>query len=349
MISFFSRMFPGTNLQDLNLDWIARRIMELSKGIIAPWINAQNQHWMVYDTAAETFVDSGVSAAGEGTGPQGEPGKSPIIGSNGDWYTWDIDTQAYTDTGTQAAGPAGPQGPAGPTGPQGPAGYTIRENLLANPYFVGGGSQLADGRFPINQRRQTSYAIQSPARSIDCWTCGASLTNIGITDAGITTDKLIEQYVWGATGFKGKRLTISAIVDGVLYTDSAVIPETLPASFAWLTDPPVSGVHAAIAVTASAVIAAVSTYDSAKVISAVKLEIGEVQSLAQVTASGPVLNEVPVFASELLKCQRYFQVFRTEALRPTYGEDCRPTMATAQPTAGTMVYDNTTYYTLTSN
>ena len=104
MIPFFSRMFPGTNLQDLNLDWIIRRIVELSKGIIAPWINPQNYHWMVYDTTAENFVDSGVSAAGEGTGPQGEPGKSPIIGSNGHWYTWNTETEAYTDTGTAAEG-----------------------------------------------------------------------------------------------------------------------------------------------------------------------------------------------------------------------------------------------------
>lgn len=65
MIPFFSRMFPGTNLQDLNLDWICRRIMELSKGIIAPWINPDNKDWMVYDTETEQFVDSGVSAQGE--------------------------------------------------------------------------------------------------------------------------------------------------------------------------------------------------------------------------------------------------------------------------------------------
>lgn len=65
MIPFFSRMFPATNLQDLNLDWICRRIMELSKGIIAPWINPDNKDWMVYDTETEQFVDSGVSAQGE--------------------------------------------------------------------------------------------------------------------------------------------------------------------------------------------------------------------------------------------------------------------------------------------
>lgn len=71
MIPIFSRMFPGTNLQDLNLDWICRMIMELSKGIIAPWINQENKHWMVYDTELEQFVDSGVNAAPMGDLPTG--------------------------------------------------------------------------------------------------------------------------------------------------------------------------------------------------------------------------------------------------------------------------------------
>lgn len=86
------RWFPGTNLQDLNLDWIIRRVRDLSKGIIAPWINPQNYNWMVYDVEQEEFVDSGVSAAGEGVGPPGPQG------------------------------PAGPQGPTGPQGPAGPQG-----------------------------------------------------------------------------------------------------------------------------------------------------------------------------------------------------------------------------------
>lgn len=116
MWPFGGRFFPGTNLQDLNLDWIVQRVRDLSRGIIAPFINSVNQHWMVWDTDAETFVDSGVSAAGEGTGPQGEPGKSPIIGSNGNWYTWDQTTQAYTDTGIAAQGPEGPEGPDGSPG-----------------------------------------------------------------------------------------------------------------------------------------------------------------------------------------------------------------------------------------
>lgn len=41
------------------------------------------------------------------------------------------------------------------------------DNLLDNAYFVGGGSQLGDGIFPINQRGQSSYA--SDGTGIDRW------------------------------------------------------------------------------------------------------------------------------------------------------------------------------------
>ena len=45
---------------------------------------------------------------------------------------------------------------------------TSHDNLLDNAYFVGGGSQLGDGVFPINQRGQTSYS--SYQVTIDRWT-----------------------------------------------------------------------------------------------------------------------------------------------------------------------------------
>jgi len=46
--------------------------------------------------------------------------------------------------------------------------YQSNRNLLDNWYFVGGGSQLGDGIFPINQRGQTSYS--SYQVTIDRWT-----------------------------------------------------------------------------------------------------------------------------------------------------------------------------------
>lgn len=103
------RWFPGTNMQDLNLDWIIRRVRDLSKGIIAPWINPQNYNWMVYDVEQEEFVDSGVSAAGEGVGPPGPQGP---------------------------AGPTGPQGPAGPQGEKGDTGEGVPAGGAVNDVLV---------------------------------------------------------------------------------------------------------------------------------------------------------------------------------------------------------------------
>lgn len=72
--------------------------------------------------------------------------RQPIVGSNGNWWTWDLDTGAYVDTGIYSGGDApyigengnwyvgqtdtgvastGPAGPAGETGPQGPAGAAL--------------------------------------------------------------------------------------------------------------------------------------------------------------------------------------------------------------------------------
>lgn len=103
------RWFPGTNLQDLNLDWIIRRVRDLSKGIIAPWINPENYDWMVYDVEQEEFVDSGVSAAGEGVGPPGPAGP---------------------------AGPAGPRGPAGLPGEKGDTGEGVPAGGAVNDVLV---------------------------------------------------------------------------------------------------------------------------------------------------------------------------------------------------------------------
>lgn len=59
------------------------------------------------------------------TGPQGEPGSTPIIGINGNWFINGVDT-GLPSRGIQGVagpqGPAGATGPIGATGPQGPQG-----------------------------------------------------------------------------------------------------------------------------------------------------------------------------------------------------------------------------------
>ena len=99
------KLFPGTNLQDLNLDWIINFV----KMIPSRLPKFSDHHtWLVYDYSTGEYYDSGEPTGG--AGEPGEPGKSPIIGSNGNWYTWNTETGTYTDTGTRAQGVQGEPG-----------------------------------------------------------------------------------------------------------------------------------------------------------------------------------------------------------------------------------------------
>ena len=89
---------------------------------------------------------------------------------------------------------------------------------------------------------------------------------------------------------------------------------------------------------------------STSYLKAVKLELGPVQTLAHQDADGNwVLNDPPPNkALELLKCQRYYQVFSDAAMRPAKAVDYRPVMC-IDPTLGTISIDGVTYYTADAN
>lgn len=91
------------------------------------------------------------------------------------------------------------------------------------------------------------------------------------------------------------------------------------------------------------------TNESVTNLLAMKVEFGSVQTLAHKEGDTWVLNDPPPDkALELLKCQRYYQVFATQSLRPTKAEDFRPPMRTT-PALGTIVIDGVTYYTADAN
>ena len=78
---------------------------------------------------------------------------------------------------------------------------------------------------------------------------------------------------------------------------------------------------------------------------AAKLELGSQQTLAHQDADGNwVLNEIPDYGEQLAKCQRYFQTFATESLRPTNALDFRPVMRT-NPALSTITVGGKTLYT----
>ena len=66
--------FPGTNLNDLNLDWLISKMKDLDEAF-REWPHSpriENGEWYVYDEETGEYQSTGVSA----TGPQGVPGQA---------------------------------------------------------------------------------------------------------------------------------------------------------------------------------------------------------------------------------------------------------------------------------
>ena len=198
----------------------------------------------------------------------------------------------------------------------------VRPNLLDNWYFVGGGSQLGYGVFPINQRGQSVYST-SGAYTIDRWKLNSSGTVTvgadGITFASTGGWQSLRQYLSSYKALSGKPVTISALVSteatqnlymvleyqsggsehGVCYqtsntsglrlvTVSATAPDLSDATQAYFRIGNVAG----------------ATTSPIKII-AVKLEVGSTQTLAHQEGSTWVLNEIPDYAEQLIACQHY--------------------------------------------
>lgn len=221
------------------------------------------------------------------------------------------------------------------------------KNLLDNWYFVGGGSQLGDGVFPINQRGQTTYS--DVGYGIDRWKSTGANRRLEISSDGLSLTH--DSSSSNSTFFVQilKRPIDMNVIKTLSILDSNGNLYTTSDKTIWVTDAPFGGYR--IEDSGKKCIIVVSKDKSIK-IAAIKLELGSEQTLAhnEGTEENPVwvLNEVPYYGEELAKCQRYYQLFRTESLCPTYGEDCRPTMATNTPTKSTITKNGVTYYTLSS-
>lgn len=246
----------------------------------------------------------------------------------------------------RVVGPQGPQGATGPQGPQGvqgaaalingvnalniiagenieldQSGSTLTvsaprqygRNLLDNWYFVGGGSQLGGGQFPINQRGQTSYSNTKSGYGIDRWQdtynqITVTLENDGLVLTSSIDGSIFTQTIDGNALQPGDICTCSVILDNQLYT----ITYTLSESEGWygtlvLGEKYYHQYHidAQGRYTFCIIKAWNATQQSAK-IKAVKLELGDTQTLAHQENGVWVLNEIPDYGEELLKCQRYF-------------------------------------------
>lgn len=199
--------------------------------------------------------------------------------------------------------------------------YGFGKNLLDNWYFVGGGSQLGNGIFPINQRGQSSYNANG-SYTIDRWYLNAwQAQNIALTidTTGITLSQTatnansiyLAQKIDGWQQFAGKTVTVSILVtsltgdaraflfgavDGTRYLSSSI---TVGLNTYTLTLPnDITGLQFAFGHHASAGGSGAVTLT----VSAAKLELGTEQTLAYQENDVWVLNEIPDYKEELFKC-----------------------------------------------
>lgn len=164
--------------------------------------------------------------------------------------------------------------------------YNSNDNLLDNAYFVGGGSQLGDGIFPINQKGQTSYGN---GQTFDRWKLSAggtvTLTQNGITFNGLLFQKKALDLVVGETYTLSRQTQTGEVVS---------LTGVVPSTEGWMIGSGAFGVY----FRPSTKVCDIQIWGDYS-LRAMKLEKGTVSTLA---------NDVPPnFGEELRKCKRYLR------------------------------------------
>ena len=220
-------------------------------------------------------------------------------------------------------------------------------NLLDNWYFGN----------PVNQRGQTEYT--AAGYTIDRWKLPAThKVSVQDSDIKITCNSNAgANYAFQQLAEKlevGKQYTLSALITenttakGVSLRHGNSGPNTITGT----------GVYAVTFVAASSDLtygvgmqfnSRADDNDNYFVLKAIKLELGDRQTLAHQDADGNwMLNEIPDYGEQLARCQRYFQTFATESLRHTDALDFRPVMR-ATPALSTITVGGKTLYTASAD
>ena len=177
-------------------------------------------------------------------------------------------------------------------------------NILDNWYFVGGGSQQGGGQFPINRRGLTS--LSSTGYFVDRWkrtTGTGGATAITLDARGLyctgTSNLFMRQGVTNRSSFDGKVLTWSVLYENaglssvthILDSDgrfacSASLKAGYARDRAFAVPNEIAGVYA-------------SPNDR---LIAVKLELGNQQTLAHLENGAWIINDIPNYDDMLFRC-----------------------------------------------
>ena len=196
--------------------------------------------------------------------------------------------------------------------------YT-RPNLLDNWYFVGGGSQQGAGYFPINSKGQTSYPSLSGVECIDRWKgysgVSVALISSGVQISGTATSTVKPAFIFQLSlktaDIAGKTFTFSCLTASGLITGTGSIPSS-PSTYTNYINQITDGVRLSFYLNGSGIWGAeISVYTTGTyTLYAAKLEIGDTQTLAHQVNGAWVLNEVPNYNDELVRCGVYTPTYQ---------------------------------------
>lgn len=191
--------------------------------------------------------------------------------------------------------------------------YPYNQNLLDNWYFGA----------PVNQRGKTTYS--GAGYGIDRWKAEAVTPNVVTVNDGyieLSQNALIEQILEEPYSLCEKQVTASILLTTGLYTFTTTIPSKEELS-AVTADKNLGNTHFVVNgndvgyidllhTKAHNTMLRLRAFEGYTVgVIAVKLELGSQQTLAHQVGGAWVLNEIPDYGEQLLKCMRYLQVIAT--------------------------------------
>lgn len=250
-------------------------------------------------------------------GPKGDPGEPGEQGPQG------------------IQGEPGPQGEKGDPGEPGPV---AGNNLLDNWYFGN----------PVNQRGKTSYT--ATGYTIDRWAASSGSVTVAVgadsleVSVSSGTWQNINQAIEFPSRLNGQTVTMSAFMEMDHHIVLSIKNVTTNVKYEKTIEHP-SGVVSLThdiaddfaqdgdTVRFYVFITQGTSEAASATLKAVKLELGDTQTLAHQDASGGwVLNEIPNYAEQLARCQRFYYRFGTRgtyAMPFGYGRSSSATAAKA--------------------
>lgn len=192
--------------------------------------------------------------------------------------------------------------------------YGKGKNLFRNWYFVGGGT--GRGVLPVNQRGFTTSSNVNHVWSIDGWYINGgrgtqTLNSTGFYLSNTTTSggTTLQQWVGNENEYAGKVMTLSAIVDGVLVSGTDTIPQKTSATQSAIQIIIATGLNFTLFALPTSEPGYVAQFQAtpgtSMTIQAAKLEFGTEQTLAHQENGVLVLNEIPDYEEELIRCKTY--------------------------------------------